>query len=211
MATRWPRAGSGRRYERRRTRPIVITSAVLAVLVAVTWTVVLSTTTDGPRSTNCSTPATGTLAGSEIDRATLAETAPAPPDEARFQVLNAGGQRGQANLVAAQLKDLQFGEAAAPGNDPAYPEGDLDCIGQARFGPSGEAAASALALALPCVELIRDDRPGPVVDVVIGSAFTDVAPGRAARDVLDQLSSASNGGAAKADPGLLAQAREGVC
>lgn len=210
MPALWP-GSAGRVYERRRTRPIVATAAVLAVVVVATWSVVLTTATEGPSSTNCSTPATGTLAGSELDRSALDDVDPAAPGDVRFQVLNAGGQRGQANLVAAQLKDLQFGEAAAPGNDPAYPEGDLNCIGQARFGPDGEAAAAALTLALPCVELIRDDRPGAVVDVVVGSAFTDVAPGRAARDVLDQLVAPASEGGPKADPGLLAQARDGAC
>lgn len=210
MPALWP-GSAGRVYERRRTRPIVVTAAVLAVVVVATWSVVLTTASEGPSSTDCSTPARGPLAGAELDRSALDDVDPAAPGDVRFQVLNAGGQRGQANLVAAQLKDLQFGEAAAPGNDPAYPDGDLNCIGQARFGPGGEAAAAALTLALPCVELIRDDRPGAVVDVVVGTAFTDVAPGRAARDVLDQLAAPAGEGGSKADPGLLAQARDGNC
>lgn len=209
MRVRFPR--TGRPYERRRTRPIVITSAALAVLAVATWTVVLGTASDGPSSTNCSDPAVGSLPGSEIARTELDGVDAAAPSDARFQVLNAGGQRGQANLVSAQLKDLEFNEANTPGNDPAFPDGDLDCIGQIRFGPDGEAAAATLSLALPCVEVIRDDRPGAVVDIVVGAAFTDVAPGRAARDALDQLASPGNEGNAQADPGLLAQARENVC
>jgi hypothetical protein len=208
---RLPLSRSARPYERRRTRPIVITAVVLAVVVAATWTVVLSTASDGPSSTNCSAPAAGSLPGSEIARTELDGVDAAAPREARFQVLNAGGQRGQANLVSAQLRDLEFGEAAAPGNDPAFPDGDLGCIGQMRFGPDGEAAAASLTLALPCVELIRDDRGGATVDVVVGTAFTDVAPGRAARDALDQLSSPGNEGGAQADPTLMAQARESAC
>ncbi|MEJ8278014.1 envelope integrity protein Cei [Pseudonocardia spirodelae] len=204
-------ARAERPYERRRTRPIVLTTAALAVLAVLTWTVVLGTASDGPGATDCPAPATGTLAGTEIDRAALAATAPDAPEDVRFHVLNAGGQRGQANLVSAELKDLQFGEAGTPGNDPAFPDGDLDCIGQMRFGPSGEAAASALALALPCVELVRDDRREAVVDVVVGSSFTDVAPGRAARDALDQLSAPGTEGGPRADPNVLEQARQGVC
>ncbi|MBC3191552.1 envelope integrity protein Cei [Pseudonocardia sp. C8] len=209
MRLRLPR--SARPYERRRTGPIVATSVVLAVLAVATWTVVLSTASEGPSSTDCAAPTSGSLPGSEISRSDLDGVQAAPPRDVRFQVLNAGGQRGQANLVAAQLKDLEFAEATTPGNDPAFPEGNLDCIGQMRFGPEGESAAATLALALPCVELIRDERPGPVVDVVVGTAFTDVAPGRAARDALDQLASQGTEGGAQADPGLLSQAREGVC
>ncbi|MBP2369058.1 envelope integrity protein Cei [Pseudonocardia parietis] len=205
------RARTDRPYERRRTRPIVITAIVLAAVAVVAWTAVLSTASSGPSSTNCAAPASGALPGSEITRVDLDGVAAAAPNDARFQVLNAGGQRGQANLVAAQLKDFEFGEANTPGNDPAFPEGDLDCIGQMRFGADGEAAAATLSLALPCVELIRDDRPGAVVDVVVGTAFTDVAPSRTARDALDQLAAPGSEGAAQADPGLLAQARENVC
>ena len=36
----------------------------------------------------------------------------------------------------------------------------MECIGQLRFGTAGEAAASTLALVLPCVELVRDGRGG---------------------------------------------------
>lgn len=206
-----PRFRSPRPYERRRTRPIVITAVVLAVVVVATWTVVLTTAPQGPNSTSCPAPAAGSLPGKEISRADLGAATPAPPRDIRFQVLNAGGQRGQANLVSAQLRDLEFGEAAPPGNDPAFPDGDLGCIGQLRFGPDGAAAAGTLALALPCVELIRDDRSGGVVDVVIGTAFTDVAPGRAARDALDQLASPGTEGGAQADPSLLDQARDSAC
>ncbi|MEV1294756.1 envelope integrity protein Cei [Pseudonocardia sp. NPDC049635] len=207
-------SGTSRRerpYERRRSRPIVLTSVALALLAVATWTVVLSTASNGPSSTDCPAPAAGALPGTELDRSELAGFSPAAPRDVRFQVLNAGGQRGQANLVAAQLKDLEFGEAAAPGNDPAFPDGDLSCIGQMRFGAEGEPAAATLALALPCVELIRDDRPGAVVDVVVGTAFTDVAPGRAARDALDQLSSPGVEGGSRADESVLARARDGIC
>ncbi|ANY08727.1 envelope integrity protein Cei [Pseudonocardia sp. HH130630-07] len=206
-----PRARAERPYERRRTRPILITSAVLAVVVAATWTVVLSSASEGPSTTACPAPAAGALPGAELDRAEFASIAPATPRDVRFQVLNAGGQRGQANLVSAQLRDLAFGEANTPGNDPAFPDGDLGCIGQLRFGPDGGPGAATLSLALPCMELVRDDRPGGTVDVVVGTAFTDVAPGRAARDALDQLASPGNEGGAQADPGLLEQARADTC
>ena len=131
----------------------------------------------------------------------------------RFRVFNAGDQRGQGNLVSAQLGDLQFGESASPDNDPQYPDGDLDCIGQLRFGPAGQSAAETLALVMPCVELIRDERSEPDVDVVVGAAFSDVSPGRAARDVLDELSApaGANGRPAAVDPATLEQARNNAC
>ena len=69
----------------------------------------------------------------------------------------------------------------------------MECIGQLRFGPAGEGAASTLALVLPCAEMVRDDRPDDTVDVAVGTAFGDVNPVRAARDALDQLSGPSAG------------------
>ena len=95
--------------------------------------------------------------------------------------------------MAAQLGDLGFAEAAPPDNDPLYPDGDMECVGQLRFGPAGQGAASTLALVMPCAELVRDDRPDDTVDVAVGTGFSDVNPPRAVRDALDQLA-ASGGG-----------------
>jgi hypothetical protein len=163
-----------------------------------------------------------------VERSTLYAVTPAPLSAVRVLVRNAGGQRGQANLVAAELGDLGFGEAAPPGNDPVYPDGKMDCAGQLRFGPAGEAAASTLALVLPCVELIRDTRPDDSVDVAVGTAFGDLAPSKAAKDALSQLSDTGGGsdGSGNADPtapdaapaptptvdpALLAKARDNGC
>ncbi|WP_243653234.1 envelope integrity protein Cei [Pseudonocardia endophytica] len=202
-----------RPYQRRRTRPIVITSIVLAVLMVVIWVPVIIVSSGGPSDISCSPPSQGPEIGTVVDRSEFQDVTPTAPRDVRFTVLNAGDQRGQANLVSAQLGDLEFSEARPPLNDSRYPQGDLDCVGQLRFGPTGEGAASTLALVLPCVELVRDNRPGANVDVVIGASFTDVSPGRAARDVLDQLSqpAGANGRPAVADPNLLAQARESGC
>ena len=117
----------------------------------------------------------------------------------RVLVRNGGGQRGQANLVAAQLGDLGFAEAAPPDNDPFYPEGDMECVGQLRFG-AGRAGAATLALVLPCTELVRDDRPDDTVEVAVGTAFGDVNPGRAARDALDQLAAPAGARTGRATP-----------
>lgn len=208
-----PSPARPRPYQRRRTRPIVVTAAALAVLTLLIWIPVIIVSSGGPSDTSCSPPAQGPVVGSVIDRSDLDEVTPAAPRDVRFTVLNAGDQRGQANLVSAQLGDLEFSEANPPINDSRYPQGDLDCVGQLRFGPSGESAAATMALVLPCVEVVRDERPGPNVDVVVGSAFTDISPGRSARDVLDQLSAPAgeNGRPAAANPETLRQARETGC
>jgi len=135
-------------------------------------------------------------------------------------VLNGGGQRGQANLVASQLGELGFTEAADPINDPYYPDGNLGCRGNIRYGPNGVAAARTVSLVLPCVALVADGRADDSVDVAIGTSFGEVNPSKAARDAVDQLSGPSGQTATgdsstvtapTADPDLLAKARQVPC
>jgi hypothetical protein len=158
----------------------------------------------------------------------LANVPPVPPSTVKVRVLNAGGQRGQANLVAAQLGDLGFVQAAPPTNDKFFPDGDMTCTGQVRFGPAGQGAASTVALLVPCAELVRDARGDDTVDIAVGTGFPDINPGRAVRDALDQLGASHAGttGSGNADPaagnapppatpivdpGTLAAAREATC
>jgi hypothetical protein len=203
MAISSPIGSFGRR---RRHGPVVVLAAVLAVVAVVTWTVVLSTAGHSSRI-SCPAPASGQIPGEVLEVDALDATSPAPVDTVSVRVLNAGGQRGQANLVAAQLGDLGFREAAPPGNDPVHPDGDMECIGQLRFGPQGEAAAATLALVLPCTEPVRDGRGDASVDVVVGTEFREVDPSRAVRDVLDELANpaavtaGADAGADETDPG----------
>ena len=148
----------------------------------------------------CPPPAAGPVPGEVLPAGALANVAPVPPSAVKVRVLNAGGQRGQANLVAAQLGDFGFAQAAPPTNDPLYPDGDMVCTGQLRFGQAGQGAASTVALLVPCAELVRDERADDTVDVAVGTAFGDVNPGRAVRDVLDQLAASGSGPPAPATP-----------
>lgn len=218
-----------RPYQRRRRGPIIALVSVLAVLAATTWTVVLLTSTTGTRPASCPSPADGSRIGDVLDLDALEETPPVPAPTVGLRVFNAGGQRGQANLVAAQLKEWGFTEVAPPDNDPRYPDGDMECIGQLRFGAAGEAAASTLTLVLPCVELVRDGRADPSVDLSVGTAFGDLNPRRytAGLSALEQLAQPAQGGtgatnadpdaqgdaapAPVADPALLKRAREAHC
>lgn len=205
-------------YRRRRRAPIIAVVSVLAVGAVVTWTVVLAGASGPGGPQVCPAPAAGGPPGTLLESAALDAVPPAPPAEIPVRVLNAGGQRGQANLVAAQLGDLGFGEAEPPGNDPFFPDSDMNCVGQVRFGPAGEAGASTLSLLLPCAELVRDDRPDPSVDVSVGTGFGDVNPPRPVRDVLEALGSPSPAGEDSGDPprppdpAVLSEAREtGSC
>ena len=188
-------------YRRRRRAPWAFVVSLLAVAAVVTWSVVLVHASGPSAAATCPAPTSGATPGQLIDLATLDAVAPVPVSAARVHVLNGGGQRGQANLVAAQLTDLGFAEAAPPDNDPVYPNGDLQCVGQLRFGPAGQGAARTLSLVLPCTELLRDNRTDDSVDVAVGTGFRDVNPPRAVRNALDQIGQGTGGdGSANADP-----------
>lgn len=201
---RTPSADGGARvppYRRRRRAPWVVVVALLAAAAVATWTVVLVDSGGPAAAAACPPPTTGTLPGQVVDAAALDGVAPVPPSAARVRVLNAGGQRGQANLVAAQLADLGFPEAAPPENDPLHPEGNMECVGQLRFGPAGQGAARTLTLVMPCTELVRDERADDTVDISVGTGFRDVNPPRAVRNALDQIGTGGGtDGSANADP-----------
>lgn len=206
-------------YERRRHRPVLALAVALAAMAVVTWTVVLSTA-GGSVPLSCPSPADGRPPGEVLDIDALDEISPAPVDSVPVRVLNAGGQRGQANLVAAELGDLGFREAAPPDNDPFHLDGEMECLGQLRFGPGGEAGAATLALVLPCTEPVRDTRGDNSVDVVVGTEFRDVDPVRAVRDVFDELANPTTADSPDPeaatpqpvlDPDVLTEARSSTC
>ena len=217
-----------RPYQRRRRGPVLLVLTVLAVVAAVTWTTVLIKTGAATGAAACPLPTAGPPPGEVLPASALANVPPVPPSTVKVRVLNAGSQRGQANLVAAQLGDLGFVQAAPPTNDKFFPDGDMTCMGQLRFGKAGQGAASTVALLVPCAELVRDARGDDTIDVAVGTGFPDINPGRAARDALDQLGASHSGttGSGNADPaagnapppatpivdpGTLAAAREATC
>jgi hypothetical protein len=190
----------------------------LAVVVVVTWSVVLGNSTSGPAGLSCPAPAATPAGAPELPGASattaLDQVAPASPGAVRIRVLNGGGQRGQANLVASQLGELGFTEAADPVNDPYYPTGNLICRGNIRFGAAGSAGARTVSLVLPCLALVQDTRTDDSVDVAIGSSFGEVNPSKAARDALDQLggpAGQTDSGSPSVDPELMAKARGEPC
>ena len=182
-----------RPYQRRRRGPVVTLAVVLAVAAVATWTTVLVTTGPGGGDVACPRPTTGPPPGKVSRPRRARHVAPVPASTVKVRVLNAGGQRGQANLVAAQFGDFGFAQAAPPENDTLFPDGNMACTGQIRFGPAGESAASTVALVVPCAELVRDGRADARVDVAVGTGFGDVNPSRAVREVLDQLATPATG------------------
>lgn len=224
---RWPGPGryaSPPPYRRRSARPVAVLLGVLTVLVVVTWTTVFGNAREAPSGTVCPAPSAAPAGQPQIGApqpsTALDQTAPVAPATVRIRVLNGGGQRGQANLVASQLGDLGFTEAADPINDPFYPNGNLNCRGNLRYGPNGAAAARTVSLVLPCLALIKDNRPDDSVDVAVGVLFGEINASKAAKEALRQLGSpggqALTDGTGTAptptvDPALLTRARAARC
>ncbi len=210
-------------YQRRTKRPALIMVSVLLVGAVLTWSVVLANVPDGPTGSVCPAPAQAQgqgQPGTAQPTTALDQTPPAAPNQVRIRVLNGGGQRSQANLVASQLGELGFTEAADPVNDPSYPDGNLTCRGYIRYGEAGSSAARTVSLVLPCVALVKDGRADDSVDVAIGTSFGEINPTKAARDALEQLAGPTGQAgpgdnvaqpAPSADPELLAKAREVRC
>jgi hypothetical protein len=193
-------------YRRRNMVPATVLVAVLAVASIVTWTIVFTNSTAGSVTSCNASPVAG--AGTPQPTDALDDQQAAAPGDVRVKVLNGAGQRGQAQLAAAELGELGIAEAAPPDNDPLYPSQDLSCVGQIRYGSAGAAAARTLSLVVPCAELVSDGRQGSEVDLALGDDFRDISPGQPVTEALRALSrqTATDGSGAPAqvpDPAAL--------
>lgn len=213
-------------YRRRRPLPALVILLVLAILVSVVWRQVLGSHTavvgaaacPAPRAPSASTGPTGAAAapaGKAVDRAALAAVAPAAPRDTAVRVLNANGQLGQAGLISSELAQAQLGFVRAAdnptGNDTVYPDQNMQCVGQIRFGAAGLARARTLSLAVPCTELVQDSRADTVVDLALGTTFGTVAPSAAAQSVLTALNAAPPGTPATVNQAELSAASNASC
>ena len=168
-------------YRTRRSMPAVLLVVILGAAAALVWFTVLHQTEQ-----SCQSPAPSSAAV-RLPANGLDAVSPASPQLTRVQVLNAGGVRGAATIVNATLGQLRFAPTNTPANDPHYPDFDLHCYGEIRFGVTGQAAARTLSLAVPCAELVRDGRPDAGVDLALGTKFGAVRPNDAARGALLEL------------------------
>lgn len=184
-------------YRKRKPRRAIITVTVLAVTAITVWTLLISKTNDVDAVVACAPPggvppavsgADPSSVGVSLRHDALDDVAPAPPSEVRVRVLNASTQRGAAFQASTALSDLGFGQSGPPADDPKYPNGDMHCLGQIRFGVNGMSAARTLSLAMPCTQLVRDNRQDTTVDLVVGQKYIRVTPNGDARQVLRQLS-----------------------
>ncbi|WP_207839175.1 envelope integrity protein Cei [Williamsia soli] len=218
----YPTDDRGRPFRRRRYLPAVIVAVVLTLIAAVVWISALSTSEATAAPTDCppppapsaapdtAAPAVGTTAG----RDEMLQVPPAALASFQIRVLNATDEQGKAQTVLDDLTSLGFQAApeAAYGDDTLYPDQNLDCFGQIRFGDAGKAAAAAVWIAAPCTELINDGRPGNGVDLSIGEHFSESEQNQDALAVLDTLRAANpqdpNTGA---DPAVIAAVHEASC
>ncbi|HZA09125.1 envelope integrity protein Cei [Mycobacterium sp.] len=168
----------GRPFRRRNHRPAIIVFAVMFVITAIIWVIALTRPNQVHEAVACNPPPAADPSaprlGTQVSRSTMTEVAPARLVDTKIRVLNASGQGGQAGDVAGALRDLGFGQPTAA-NDPIYANTRLTCQGQLRFGTAGQAAAAAVWLVAPCMELFQDQRPDDTVDLALGTEFTTLA------------------------------------
>lgn len=178
-----------RRHRRYRPLPALIVISVLGLIAMGVWIRVMTTNSDINARIRCDPPATppAGVVFTALDHTALDEALPLPPDKVAVKVLNAGQGRGLAAITTENLRELGFTQVAEPDNDPAYPQGDAQCVGQIRFGETGTAAARMVSLVAPCAELIRDNRADATVDLALGNGFTDLQLTQQAHQVLQQL------------------------
>jgi len=200
--------------------PAIVLMIVLALVAAVVWFRTLDTA-QRHNDLACAPPRTELTdqpRGEVLPANALDGVDPLPPDAVKVRVLNANGQRGQAGLVTGVLTvDLGFGKAAEAANDLLYPDSDMDCHAQIRFGNNGLAAGRTLSLVVPCAELVRDAREDDTVDLALGRQFDTLRPSAQVKDLLRQLTELAaqpgqptggqQGTQATLDPALLATAR----
>jgi hypothetical protein len=165
----------GKPFRRRNYVPGIIAGVALLVATTIIWALALTRPSNTHEAVACnpppgrSDPSQPTL-GEPIPRTAMMEVAPLKLADTKVHVLNASGQGGQAATVAGSLRDLGFGQPTSA-NDPVYEGTRLVCQGQIRFGHGGQAAAAAVWLVAPCVELYQDQRTDDTVDLVLGTDF----------------------------------------
>ena len=229
ITTGYPTDHDGRPYRRRRYRAAGVFMAILVVLGLVVWVVALTGSEASATPTECNEPTAASATPSAASTATtsaaattravvkrddmLSET-PAPLSTFQVRVLNASTQRGAAQSVSNDLTAQGFTPAtdAAYGDDAVYPNHDMNCVAQIRFGPAGKASAAAVWIAVPCAQLINDGRRGTDVDVALGEYYHGAEQSQDAQAALEALRSADpKNPKTGVDPGLVSAVHAQKC
>ncbi len=224
----------GRPFRRRRPRPAIIAAVVLLLAGMAVWVVALKDTGPAGRPIDCNQPTAATASESEsaepagaptaaaaapptltsVSRDEMLKVTPAALSTFQVRVLNASSQRGAARSVSDDLTAQGF--APVPdtpyADDPVYPNSDLACVAQIRFGPAGQAGAASVWVAIPCAQLIDDGRRGTSVDVALGEYYEAREQSQDQQATLAALRSADpRNPQTGADPTLVAAVHAAPC
>ncbi|CDO10886.1 hypothetical protein C1S82_11350 [Mycolicibacterium cosmeticum] len=202
----------GRPFRRRNHVPILCLFLALAVATGVVWVIALNRPADVHEAAVCNAPPPATdpntpKLGQQVSRDTMTDVMPAKLADTKIKVLNASGQGGQAAEVSGALRDLGFAQPTAS-NDAIYAGTRLECQGQIRFGPAGQAAAAAVWLVAPCTELFQDQRADDSVDLAVGTEFTEFSHND---DIDAMLASLRPDATQPPDPALLRKIHSAAC
>ncbi|MFT4199645.1 envelope integrity protein Cei [Gordonia sp. (in: high G+C Gram-positive bacteria)] len=223
----------GRPFRRRVPTPAIIAVAILAAAGVLVWSIALTRGASSRVPVDCNQPSAaaanpsgapapgGAKTGSAtvpkltaMNRDEMLEVSPAALPTFGVRVLNASNQRGKAQSVSDDLVAQGFSppQDNAYGDDTVYPNKDLNCVGQIRFGEAGKASAAALWLAIPCAQLVMDGRSGTDVDLAIGQYFTGTEQSADAQAALEALRSADpRNPKTGVDPQLIKAVHSGTC
>ncbi|GEM_PF-393453 len=96
------------------------------------------------------------------------------PSQIKVNVYNTTYRAGLAKTVLGNLVARDF-KPGKMGNDPdkVYLPSDVALI---RYGPDGDLAAKRLAEHVAGAKLVKVDRPGLTLDLVLGNKWTDLVP-----------------------------------
>ena len=205
----------GRPFRRRNFMPGILMFAALAVVTLIIWVVALNRPPDVHRGGGVQ-PARR----QRLERPHPVQAGRA--DDARLHDRGRPRQPGRHQDPGAQRqRPGRSGRARWPGScatsdspirrpktTRSTRNNRLACQGQIRFGPDGRAAAAAVWLVAPCVELFQDQRPDDTVDLAIGTDFTELAR---SDDIEAVLSSLRPEATQPADPTLLSKIHSAAC
>ncbi|MFT3900188.1 MAG: envelope integrity protein Cei [Gordonia sp. (in: high G+C Gram-positive bacteria)] len=223
----------GRPFRRRVPTPAVIAVAILAACGVLAWTIALTRGDSTQVPVDCNQPSAASADPSAppadkkasdskdhttkltaMNRSEMLEVSPAALPTFGVRVVNASNQRGKAQSVSDDLVAQGFSPVQENpyGDDAVYPNRDLNCVGQIRFGQAGKASAAALWLAIPCAQLVMDGRSGTDVDLAIGQYFTGTEQSADAQAALEALRSADpRNPKTGVDPTLIKAVHDGHC
>jgi hypothetical protein len=163
-----------RRHRRERQIIVFGVLVILVAFAAVFAAGVYKGDVDGPFSQPFVTPAGAFESDVDLVCPPPSST-PLPADQVAVRVLNGTETSGLASDVADDLESRGFVLLGASNWSRGYPDGV-----RLYFGPNGVHQAYTVARHFETVDMVLDNRPGTLVDVVLGDAFAEASTLRSA-------------------------------